>query len=192
MANLATVVSLTGNAFLVGRDGSTRALKAGDTLQPGETVRTSAGAHVELLMNDGQMVAVNADQSVRIDDSMVSATPNAADVAASATPALPEAAVQNSTVETVIQALQRGGDLNQELEAAAAGTGAGGGGDGGDSSFVRLLRVSEGVDPLAYNYQSPDRSPIRSRLSRLAANARSSPRSPTAHREAETAKAHRG
>lgn len=42
-------------------------------------------------------------------------------------------------------------ELNlDELEATAAGLGAGGGGDG--STFVRLLRIVEGVDPLSYDY----------------------------------------
>ncbi|MDP1942789.1 immunoglobulin-like domain-containing protein [Rhodoferax sp.] len=64
------------------------------------------------------------------------------------------------TADTVLQALERGTDLSTELEATAAGLGGGGGADGG-SSFVQLLRIVEGVDPLAYDYAytAPDLLP---------------------------------
>ena len=57
---------------------------------------------------------------------------------------------QVQPLEPIVDA--NGNELNlEELEATAAGGGAGGGGDG--STFVRLLRIVEGVDPLAYNYE---------------------------------------
>ncbi|WP_101048796.1 retention module-containing protein [Macromonas nakdongensis] len=137
----ATVLSVTGNAVVVQADGSTRALKVGDVVQKGETVRTAAGARVELMMEDGQVVAMGPTQTVRVDEAMAKAED---------TPAAENAAVQNGTIEQITQVLEQGGDLTQELEAAAAGATAGGGGDGSD--FVRLLRIVEGVDPLAYDY----------------------------------------
>ncbi len=137
----ATVLSVTGNAVVVQADGSTRPLKAGDVIQKGETIRTAAGARVELMMEDGQVVAMGPSQSVRVDESMAQTE---------ATPTTADAATQGGTVEQITQLLEQGGDLTQELEAAAAGAGGGGGGDGSD--FVRLLRVAEGVDPLAYDY----------------------------------------
>ncbi|WP_180684550.1 retention module-containing protein, partial [Tepidicella baoligensis] len=137
----ATVLSVTGNAVVVAADGSTRPLKVGDVIQKGETIRTAPGARVELMMEDGQVVAMGPGQSLRVDESMAQSD---------ATPTAAEAGVQPSSVDQILQVLEQGGDLTEELEAAAAGAGGGGGGDGSD--FVRLLRVTEGVDPLSYEY----------------------------------------
>lgn len=147
MAQIAKVTSLTGKAFVVGADGSVRELKVGDTIQKGEVVRTAAGARAELTMLDGQKLVVAEEQTVRADDNLArgDATPSAAD-----------GAVATGTIDTVIQALERGGDLTEELEAAAAGGGAGDGGEG--NAFVRLLRVAEGVDPLSFEFSTSTQS----------------------------------
>ncbi|WP_460566091.1 retention module-containing protein, partial [Hydrogenophaga aquatica] len=141
MAKFATVASVNGNAVVVGLDGTVRPLKVGDIIQKGEIVRTAAGARVELVLEDGQTMAVAPEQTVRVDEAVAQTE---------STPASQEAALQGGTVDQILQVLEQGGDLTQELEAAAAGGGAGSGGDGSD--FVRLLRVTEGVDPLAYEY----------------------------------------
>lgn len=141
MAQVAKVTALTGKAFVVGADGSIRLLKVGDAIEKGEVVRTAVGATVELTMQDGQKAVIAAEQNVRVDDNMTQGEER---------PVAQESAVATGTIDSVIQALERGGDLTEELEAAAAGGGTGGGGDGSD--FVRLLRVTEGVDPLAYEY----------------------------------------
>jgi Domain of unknown function (DUF5801)/RTX calcium-binding nonapeptide repeat (4 copies) len=143
MAQIAKVAALTGKAYVVGVDGLLRALKVGDVIEKGEIIRTDVGAHVELAMVDGRTVALAPEANVRVDESMVQAD---------SSPATQDSAVQTASVEAVIQALDRGGDLNQQLEAAAAGTGGTGGDSGGDATFVRLLRIVEPVDPLAYNY----------------------------------------
>ncbi len=137
----ATVLSVTGNAVVVQADGTTRALKVGDVIQKGETIRTAAGARVELMMEDGQVLAMGPNQAVRVDETMAQTQD---------TPTTADAAVQTGTIDQITQVLEQGGDLTEELEAAAAGAGGGAGGDGSD--FVRLLRVVEGVDPLAYDY----------------------------------------
>ena len=147
MAQVAKVTALTGKAFVVGADGSIRLLKVGDAIEKGEVVRTAAGATVELTMQDGQKAVIAAEQSVRVDDNMTQGEERLA---------AQESAVATGTIDSIIQALERGGDLTEELEAAAAGGGAGGGGDGSD--FVRLLRVTEGVDPLAYEYSFESQS----------------------------------
>ncbi len=142
MAQIAKIVALTGQAYVVGADGLLRALKVGDSIEKGEIIRTAEGARVELMMTDGQTVAVAPGTNVRVDESMVQADSR---------PGTPESAVQEASVEAVIQALDRGDDLNQTLDPAAAGLGAGAE-SGGDATFVRLLRITEPVDPLAYNY----------------------------------------
>ena len=145
MAQFATVVAITGTGtvFAVNAQGASRALKAGDVLQKGETVRTVGDARVELLMEDGRLLAVAPAQSVRLDENVTESEqrPTAQD----------SAVTTAATADTIIQALERGTDLSTELEATAAGLGGGSGADGG-SSFVQLLRITEGVTPLAYDY----------------------------------------
>ncbi|OGB72272.1 MAG: hypothetical protein A2486_07525, partial [Burkholderiales bacterium RIFOXYC12_FULL_65_23] len=142
MAQIAKVVAITGNAVAVGLDGQARVLKVGDVIERSETLRTFAGARVELQMADGQVLAIAPDQSVRVEDSLMQTD---------ATPTAQEAAVQAATPAAVLQALQLGADPFAALAAPAAGLTAGGDAGGG-SSFVRLLRIVEGVEPLAYEY----------------------------------------
>ena len=146
MAQFATVVAITGNGivYAVNAQGASRALKAGDTLQKGETVRTVGDVQVELVMEDGRLLAVAPAQSVRLDENVTESDqrPTAQDSAIT-TPA---------TAETIIQALERGTDLSTQLEATAAGLGGGGASADGGNSFVQLLRITEGTDPLSYNY----------------------------------------
>jgi hypothetical protein len=155
MAQIATVAAITGTGtvFAVNAQGVSRALKAGDILQKGETIRTTGDVRVELIMDDGRLLAVAPNQVMRLDDSVSESDqrPTAQDSAVT-TP--------GATADTVIQALERGGDLSTQLEATAAGLGGGGGADGG-ISFVQLLRITEGVDPLAYDYSftAPDLPP---------------------------------
>ena len=150
MAQFATVAAINGNGsvFAVNAQGISRALKAGDTLQKGETVRTVGDARVELVMEDGRLMAVAPEQNVRLDDNVVESDqrPTAQDSAVAA---------PGATADTVIQALERGGDLSAQLEATAAGLGGAGGADGG-STFVQLLRITEGVDPLHFCATAPD------------------------------------
>ncbi|MDP3335152.1 MAG: retention module-containing protein, partial [Rhodoferax sp.] len=146
MAQIASVAAITGTgkAFAVNEQGVSRELKAGDVLQKGETIRTVGDVRVELLMEDGRLMAVAPNQVLRLDENVTESDqrPTAQDSAVGAPAA---------TADTVLQALERGTDLSTELEATAAGLGGGGGADGG-SSFVQLLRIVEGVDPLSFNY----------------------------------------
>ncbi|MDD2844817.1 MAG: retention module-containing protein, partial [Rhodoferax sp.] len=155
MAQIASVAAITGTgkAFAVNEQGVSRELKAGDVLQKGETIRTVGDVQVELLMDDGRLLAVAPNQVLRLDENVSESDqrPTAQDSAVGAPAA---------TADTVLQALERGTDLSTELEATAAGLGGAGGADGG-SSFVQLLRIVEGVDPLAYDYSytAPDLPP---------------------------------
>ena len=171
MAQIAKVVAITGEVTVTGIGGQTRVLKLGDVIESRETLTTQAGAHVELLLADGQRLAMDPGQSVRLDDSLTQteATPTAQEAALqAATPAgILEMLQQGGDLSTQLQApaagsavvdqedllkvLQQGGDLQAALDATAAGLTAGGDGGGG-SSFVRLLRIVEGVEPLSYSY----------------------------------------
>lgn len=143
MAQYATVQSIIGQALAIGTDGQARLLKVGDVIALGETVRLGQGASIELLLDDGGSMALVDNQTLVMGED----APQPADTAAT------------GAITAVIQALESGADLSEELEAAAAGLGGGGEGDG--SSFVRLLRIVEGVTPLAYDYQIEPREPIR-------------------------------
>lgn len=143
MAQYATVQSIIGQALAIGTDGQARLLKVGDVIALGETVRLGQGASIELLLDDGGSMALTDNQTLV----MGADAPQPADAAAT------------GAITAVIQALESGADLSEELEAAAAGLAGGGEGDG--SSFVRLLRIVEGVTPLAYDYPIEPREPIR-------------------------------
>lgn len=138
---IATVVAVNGHALARDAAGNTRSLKPGDVLLEGETVITSAGGRVELATLDGALLGIGENQSVAMSGELSAAT------RAHAT----EAQIADGSVEQILQALEQGANLDDVLEAPAAGLSGGDGGDG--SSFVRLLRVSEGVDPLAFEFQ---------------------------------------
>ncbi len=141
MAQSATVIALNGQVLAINAAGQVRLLAVGDTLEAGDTVRPAPGASIQLATDDGRTIALDADEALLLGTD----TP---------VPANPEAA---AAIQTVIEALERGDDLD-ELDAAAAGLG--GGGEGGGSSFVRLLRITEGVTPLEYEYSfTPPESP---------------------------------
>jgi VCBS repeat-containing protein len=136
MAQTGTVATLKGQVLVITESGQPRLLAVGDVVQAGDTVRPAPGASVELTLDDGQPLHLGADQAYR----MGAEAPIATDPAV------------ETTVQTVIDALERGASLD-DIEAAAAGLAGGGEGDG--SSFVRLLRISEDVSPLAYQYTAP-------------------------------------
>lgn len=154
MAKIATVSSLSGKAFAISADGKVRELKLGDEIQKDEIIQTAAGSRVELKLVDGQSLAVAPEQLIKLDE-------NVAQELADQPPTAKEGAVSPSTADEVIQALERGGDLTEQLEATAAGAGGGGGGQG-NAGFVRLVRISEGTDPLAYQYQPPEFGAVQS------------------------------
>ncbi|WEN41485.1 Alginate lyase 7 [Thauera sp. GDN1] len=137
---IAVVVAVTGRAFARDAEGNLRALKAGDTLKEGEVVITMSGGSVELAMSDGAPMTVAADQTVTL----------TADVSETTRPAREDAEIIQGTVDQVIQALERGADI-EDLEEPAAGLSGGGGGEG--NNFVRLLRITEGVTPLEFDYR---------------------------------------
>ncbi|MEY4139691.1 MAG: hypothetical protein RLZZ371_1873, partial [Pseudomonadota bacterium] len=145
MATTIAAINGTGQVIAVNAQGVQRSVKVGDVLQKGEILRTPAGTAVELLMDDGKPMQVSANQAVRLDEHVTQSDqrPTAQDSAVTS-PA--------GTAETVIQALARGTDLSTELEATAAGLGGGGAGADGGNTFVQLLRITEGVDPLSYQF----------------------------------------
>ncbi len=142
MAQVFVAKSLSGTAFVVSATGQTRALKEGDRVLKGETVVTGAGARVELVADDETPIQLEGEHQLKIDDSLFAAS----------APTSASAAVAVGAIDRVIDTLAGPGDLSEALEAPAAGAGAGAANDG--NSFVRLLRIVEPVDPLAFDFET--------------------------------------
>ena len=135
---IATVLSVEGQGFARNPAGGMRALKAGDVLLEGDTIVTMPGGHVQLAFLDGQLLNVLPNETFKL----------GAEVSPITRPSVGEAALASTDVDRVIQALERGGDINAELDPTAAGLD-GGSNDAGNS-FVRLLRIAEGVTGLEF------------------------------------------
>ncbi len=162
MAQRATVVDIKGSAVAVSATGEVRQLAVGSVLSAGEQIRTAPDARVVLTLEGGEQIVLPAGTEVAVQALVPEGAQATAVVPAEGAEVPAESDVlgaQAADVQAVIQALEQGADLTQELEAAAAGAGAGGGGDG--SSFVRLLRITEGVSPLAYDYSFEPLDEIR-------------------------------
>ncbi|MBW6521126.1 MAG: retention module-containing protein, partial [Desulfoarculaceae bacterium] len=138
---IATVVAVIGKAFARNENLELRALKQGDTLLEGETVITSTDGRVELSFLDGSTMEVAADQAILM----------ATDLFESGRPDVAESALADTTTEQILQALAEGRDIDTALEAPAAGVE--GGTEGEGNSFVRLLRITEEVDPLTFEFE---------------------------------------
>ncbi|SDK60319.1 retention module-containing protein, partial [Billgrantia gudaonensis] len=141
--SIATVVSITGQAWARDEDGNLRELSVGDTLQEGEVLVTSDNGRVQLDFGDG------LDPTVVAGGEEVTITP---DLDAEQEVDESEFAAMDDDIDALLAAVEEeDGDLLEALDATAAGAG-GGGADGGGHDFVRLARISEDVDPLAFTF----------------------------------------
>ncbi|MCK6404731.1 MAG: retention module-containing protein [Rhodocyclaceae bacterium] len=143
---IARVAALQGEVFARSAEGVVRRLKVGDPVREGDVITPGAGGRVELALQDGTTRLVSSGEQLTVDAEVAGEVkPDAADAALLA---------GNGQFERVIKAINEGGSLDELLEETAAGEA--GGADGG-SSFVRLLRIAENVDPLVFRFGSPDR-----------------------------------
>ncbi|MDR5886226.1 retention module-containing protein, partial [Vreelandella janggokensis] len=142
--SIATVVTITGQAWARDPDGNLRELAIGDVLQEGETLVTSTNGSVQLDFADGlPPTLIGGDEEVAITN----------DVDAENAPTEEETVAQDSEIETLLSVLEEeDGDILELLEATAAGGGAAGGGGGGGADFVQLARIEESVQGLQYDY----------------------------------------
>ena len=148
MANAAivqgTVVALSGKILAVAADGSTRILQLGDKVFSGERLIVPADAFIELRGVNGNSVKVADERSLTITDDVFSQAPlDTTDTAI---------APLNQDARNVLAALENNQDPLQGLEATAAGLTGGAGEDGG-SSFVRIARIAENIQPLSLSAQ---------------------------------------
>ncbi|MCA3176598.1 MAG: retention module-containing protein, partial [Burkholderiales bacterium] len=127
---IATVVTITGRAWVREPNGLERELKVGDVLRSNEIVVTVGNSSVEIVSVDGRSHRVEANSQTLLDDNLLATPSSGTD----------ENAVNISTIERILQALERGLNIDELLEDPAAGLDASG---GAGNSFVRLLRISE-------------------------------------------------
>ncbi len=154
-APVARVSAVQGKAFAKGENGEMRQLHVGDPIFQGDVLVTAAGAHVDLATADGRTLAIQANETVTVDAEVAGAfKPDATDSALLAA---------GKDTNTIIQAINQGGSLDALLEETAAGNAAGGA-DGG-STFVRLLRIAESVDPLGFEFDTARRGVVDELLS---------------------------
>ena len=130
---VATVISVEGQAFARTPAGQMRALKAGDVIREGETIVTLAGGQVQLAFVDGHILSVLPNETYHF----------SAETSASTRPSAAEASLAAGDIERVIQALERGENIDDVLDPTAAGVD--GAGENSGNGFVRLLRIVEGV-----------------------------------------------
>ena len=137
---IATVASITGEAFARQSDGTLRQLAEGDALFAGETLVVNNGSQATLNFDGNELVNLTGPQELPISETQITAS--ISDVN--------ENIVTDPSVEAILAALEGDGDLLDELEAPAAGTD--GAPDGGGGSFVRLMRIFEEVNPIAFSF----------------------------------------
>ncbi|OZA14371.1 MAG: hypothetical protein B7X94_01035, partial [Hydrogenophilales bacterium 17-62-8] len=130
---VATVISVEGQAFARDPAGQMRALKAGDVLREGDTIVTMPGGQVQLAFLDGHMLSLLPNESFQF----------TAETSPTSRPDVAEASLPAGEAERVIQALERGENIDDLLDPTAAGLD--GGGNNGGNDFVRLLRITESL-----------------------------------------------
>jgi hypothetical protein len=137
---IATVVSVSGMAFARNADGAVRRLTAGDIILEGEIVFTLADGQVELAFSDGHHTTILPSESYLLGpEAMIATSPSSGDAAIQAA----------GEVGKVVQALEGNGDILEELDPTAAGAAAAG---NHGHSFVRLLRITEPLTPVGYEF----------------------------------------
>ncbi len=148
---LARVSAIQGKAFARDQDGNLRQLHIGDVIYEGDVVVTGAGSRIDLATPDRHSLVLRANETLTVD----------AEVFATVKPDATDAALLGGArdVDRVIKAINEGGSLDALLDETAAGAGTPGGADGGPT-FVRLLRIVENVDPLAFEFGTVRTAPV--------------------------------
>ncbi|QJD70572.1 retention module-containing protein [Marinobacterium sp. LSUCC0821] len=133
---IGTVNSVSGNAVAVAADGSERVLLAGDSIYPGEIIRTSPDSAIQIAVDGASPITIGGGDSwVATSDTY---TP---------TQDFDPTAAASSDIDAIQAAILAGVDPTQNAEATAAG-GETPTEDGG-SSFVTLERTAAEVNPEA-------------------------------------------
>ncbi|QHJ13932.1 hypothetical protein FX988_04213 [Paraglaciecola mesophila] len=133
---------------VINEDGDIRFVSQGEIVRVGDTILSIEG---------GQVVLTAGDQNIFLDNSVD------VFIGADLAPQQDIQATDEAEIEIdedFLAALDGDGDLLDSLDATAAGAESGGeGGDG--SSFVRVDRVSEEVDPVEFEYDQADNESVQ-------------------------------
>jgi hypothetical protein len=135
------ITKLDGNVKIIKANGAQHRAVEGEAVYEGDKIVTMQGASVTIIDNLGVPVTITENQTVALDDNVMHTD---------STPTALDSALQTSTAETVIAALDRGQDLSTTLDATAAGVSAGGEEDG--HNFVAVGRILELVSGNQYAY----------------------------------------
>ncbi|WP_339669438.1 retention module-containing protein, partial [Dasania marina] len=130
MNAIATVVSVTGEAFARNSEGELRPIGPGDVVFEGEVVITAEGASVELAIEGGNVLSVGQFEQVALTADLVQGAPGAE-----------ESSIAEEDIAALLEALESGVDINEVLEETAAG----GVAEESGHSFVRLARLVEAL-----------------------------------------------
>jgi len=142
------VSSTKGEVFAKGADGQMRRLAVGDKIFEGEVIVTANGSSVEINMFNGPALHVAEQQSVTVDNQVIS---HAHDATAGAI-----SSIGSTEAAKVIQTVNTGDaqDFNKVLDDQATAAGLTGGDGGGGHGFVDLVRLVENVPTSGYNFPS--------------------------------------
>ncbi|MCH8532364.1 MAG: retention module-containing protein, partial [Saccharospirillum sp.] len=161
--DIATVISVTGSAWVLNADGEPVPLQPGMILQSGQTLITADASTVELDLGYGDPVSIGGSETLAL-------TP---DLLPNATAEAETAELAEETIARLLEALEGDGDLLDEVEATAAGGDADGlTGDGTGAAFFRAARIFFENDTVQYNYSStlPQGSALLEQSDLLGAN----------------------
>jgi Ca2+-binding RTX toxin-like protein len=139
MAIIGKVIAMTGVANIINEKGDKSALTPGAQIQTGDSIQTAAGVTVDVQLANGRVIHVGADQ-------LVNFTSELAEVFA---PTQAENAVDVATIDSVIDALENGGNVNAVLAANGNPNDPAGGTQEGHNA-VYLERINELLNPLAF------------------------------------------
>ena len=139
------VVVIDGAAYMRNPAGQLVPLKAGDQLLDGQILVTDERGYAKLQLPNGDIFEIGPNRELRFDTELASMPPVDRSESSFAS--------AQTVSDQLLGALPPGIDLSTALDPTAAGLAAGAGADEGHG-FVRLSRIVEGIDPLAFAFDS--------------------------------------
>ncbi|MEW6134067.1 MAG: retention module-containing protein, partial [Pseudomonadota bacterium] len=136
---VATVIAVEGEVFARGADGQMRPLKVGDVVLEGDTIITMVDGNVQLQTLEGQLLSFLPNEAFKF----------SAETTPITSPDPAEAVLPAGEAGRIIQALQTGGNIDDEIESTETGLDSGSLHDE-TGSVVWLFRIVENTNDLAF------------------------------------------
>jgi len=143
MATTGTVIAVIGQAFVVHENGVRKPIIVGDLIVAGDTIITDKGVMVELQLDNNKIIEISSEQTVKLtvdvlDTGLLHATDNSIDA---------------STIQTIIKAIQSGGDITDAIKETASGLDADvARNKSGGFTFTDLLRLDEVLNQFNFEF----------------------------------------